>query len=130
MNRSCASLIKLLTLLIRWIESMFGSTQVEILDTETTGSPDGIKFICRPCRVAAQLDSVDDHVRSIACPSCGVSLEGDAAVQAVHEQAQYLAISGFQNAIGRGVRGSKAVTFEPSRIKSPSGPFVWGNPKD
>ena len=109
---------------------MFGCTQVENLDTETTGSLDGIKFICRQCRVAAQLDTVDDHVCSIACPNCGVSLEGDAAVQAVHEQAQYLAISEFQNAMGRGVKGSKAVTFKPSRIKSPSGPFVWGNPKD
>ena len=102
---------------------------MERLDTETTSSPNDDEVICRQCRLAAQIELVEDQVHSIACPSCGVSLEGDAAVQAISGLALHSFASEFQDGIERSVRGSKVVTVERSRIKSPGGPFVIGKPK-
>ena len=105
------------------------STQVEILDTETTSSPNNKEVICRECRDAVHVELAGDQVSSVACPSCGVSLEGDAAVQIIQEQALYLVASDYQKAIERGIRGSKYVTYEPGDISDPGGPFILGKPK-
>lgn len=118
-----------MTPLIRWIEIMFGRIEVERLDTETTTSPNDSVLICRKCRDAAHVETVGNQVRSVVCPTCGVSLEGDAALQVVLDQARYLATSKVQNAFKKGLRGSKSVTYKPSRIKKPSGPFAIGKPK-
>ncbi len=86
-------------------------------------------LICRICKVAAHAQFVDGQVTSIACPSCGIMVEGDAAHEMYLNQARYLAIQKARNVFKGAFSKSRSVRYEPSRMHEPGGPFITGKPE-
>ena len=86
-------------------------------------------LICRRCKVVAQVKFADGEMDSIACPSCEVLVEGDAAQKMYLDQARYFAMREAQNSFKRAFRTGRSVRYEPSRISDPSNPFIIGRPE-
>ena len=86
-------------------------------------------LICRRCKIAAQAEFVDGQMASIACPSCGLLVEGDAAHKMYLDQARYFAVHEAQNLIRRTFSKNRSVRYEPSRINEPGDPFIIGTSK-
>ena len=80
-------------------------------------------LICRSCKVAAQAKFVDGQMASIACPSCGLVVEGDAAHKMYLDQAHYFAVREAQNILSRTFSKGGAFKHQPSRINKPRGPI-------
>ena len=91
--------------------------------------PQDEMLICRRCKIAAQAEVVDGQVTSIACPSCGLLVEGDAAHKMHLDQARYFAIQKAQNVFKGAFSKNQSVRYEPSRINEPGDPFIIGKPE-
>ena len=76
-------------------------------------------LICRSCKIAAHTKFVDRQMASIACPSCGLLVEGDAAHEMYLKQARYLAMQEAQNLIRGAFSKGGAFKHQPSRINKP-----------
>ena len=85
-------------------------------------------LICRQCKVEAHAEIVDGQVVRIACPSCGISVEGDSAREVHRSQAKYLLLKKAQDAFKRAFRKGGSVTHKPGQVRDPGGPFVIGKP--
>ena len=86
-------------------------------------------LICRRCKVAAQSEIVDGEVASIACPTCGISVEGDVAREVHLNQARYFAMHKVQNVFRRTFSKGGSFRYQPGRINDPRGPFIIGKPE-
>ena len=86
-------------------------------------------LVCRSCKVAAHAEFIDGEMASIACPSCGALVEGDAAHKVYLNQARYFAMQEAQNLIGQTFSKNRSVRYEPSRINEPRDPFIIGKPE-
>ena len=86
-------------------------------------------LICRRCKIAAQAEFVDGQMASIACPSCGLLVEGDAAHKMYLNQARYVAIQKTQNVFKGAFSKNRSVRYEPGRINDPGGPFIISKPE-
>ena len=82
------------------------------------------QFMCRRCRVAAHVHIINGEIDRISCPSCEVSLEGEAARNAPAEQALHYAAKEFSDMLGRTFRKGGTVEYRPGLLKDPGGPFV------
>ena len=91
--------------------------------------PQDEMLICRRCKVTAHTKFVDGQMTSIACPSCGLLVEGDAAHEMYLKQARYLAMQEAQNLIRGVFSKNRSVRYEPSRINEPGDPFITGKPE-
>ena len=85
-------------------------------------------LICRSCKIAAQAELVDGQIVSIACPSCGVLVEGDAAGEVYLQQARYRSIKMAQDVFSKGFSKDRSIEYQPGRVKDPGGPFTIGKP--
>ena len=88
--------------------------------------PQNEVLICRQCKVAAHAELVDGQVVRIACPSCGISVEGDAAREVHPNQSGYRGLKKAQDALKRAFRKDGPVTYKPGQVRDPGGPFVIG----
>ena len=91
--------------------------------------PQNEVLICRRCKIAAQAEFVDEQMASIACPSCGILVEGDAAHEMYLNQARHFAMHEAQNLISQTFSKNRSVRYEPSRINEPGDPFIIGEPE-
>ena len=89
--------------------------------------PQDEMLICRRCKVAAQAEFVDGEMASIACPSCGLLVEGDTAHEMYLNQVRYLAIQKARNVFKGAFSKSRSVRYEPSRMNEPRGPSSSAN---
>ena len=85
-------------------------------------------LICRQCKVEAHAELVEGQVVRIACPSCGISVEGDAAREVHLNQAGPLAVNKAQDVFKRAFRKGGLFTYKPGQVRDPGGPFVIGKP--
>ena len=83
--------------------------------------PQDEMLICRSCKVAAHVKFVGRQMASIACPSCGLVVEGDAARKMYLDQARYFAVHEAQDVLRRTFSKGGAFKHQPSRINKPSG---------
>ena len=86
-------------------------------------------LICRRCKVAAHAEFVDGQMASIACPSCGLLVEGDTAHEMYLNQARYLAMHEARNVFKGAFSKNRSVRYAPSRMNEPGGPFIIGKPE-
>ena len=90
-------------------------------------------FICRRCKVSPQATIVNRRVTSVTCPSCGVSLKGNAARRMIDNQSVHFMQKEFQNVLRRSFSKSRSsgttLSYRPTRLRRPSGPFIIGKAK-
>ena len=89
--------------------------------------------ICRRCEVAAQINLVDGQISRVACPTCGVVLEGDAARKMYIEQAKYLSRKKLLDLSRRSARKNRSnsvrIRHVLNKANDPGWPFLIGKPE-
>ena len=85
-------------------------------------------FLCRRCKVPAQIGIEDGDIAFMRCPRCGMKVEGEIARRMYIEQAQYVnrkAVQDmFRRALSGGQSGGVSSSHQPTHLKQPSGEFV------